>query len=216
VKLLKKLGHVREAQGTVYLWPDRQAQRQQPPLVLRLVVVHDGRQSWFLVTSVRSCSRLNDRQVAELYRRRWGIELFYRHFKQTFGRRKLRSHTADNVQLEAAWSVIGLWTLLLHAAVHLQAQHVPPERISVARVLVAYRTAMREYKSSPDRDESLWDLLAVAVIDDYQRANKQSRHYPRKKYERPPSPPKITTATSQQIRLAQELRDQPTQKGLTA
>jgi hypothetical protein len=223
VRLLKKLGHVRESQGTVSLWPDRQAQRQQPPLVLRLVVVHDGRQQWFLVTSVRNCSRWSDRQLAELYRRRWGIELFYRHFKQiyrhfkqTFGRRKLRSHTAENVHCEAAWSVIGLWALLLHAAVHLQAQHVPPERISVARVLVAYRTAMREYKSLPDAAESLWDLLAVAVIDPYKRASKQSRHYPRKKYERPPSPPKITTATKQQIQLAQALRDQPTQKGLTA
>ena len=52
VRLLKKLGVARETNGTVYLWPDKVAKRKQPPLVLRLVEVHDGRQSWYLVTSV--------------------------------------------------------------------------------------------------------------------------------------------------------------------
>jgi hypothetical protein len=35
VRLLRKLGFARESQGTVYLWPDREARRAQPPLVLR-------------------------------------------------------------------------------------------------------------------------------------------------------------------------------------
>jgi hypothetical protein len=216
VRLLKKLGYVRESQGTVYLWPDQKAKRNQPPLVLRLVVVHDGRQTWFLVTSVNSKSRLSDRHIAELYRARWGIELFYRHFKQTFGRRKLRSQIADHVRCEANWSMLGLWAMLLHATHHLHRRHVPPERISVAGVLHAYRTPMREYKSRPDPDESLWHLLAVALIDSYQRVNKHNRSYPRKKYEPPAGPPLITTATRSQIRLAKHLQDTIDNKGLTA
>ena len=95
VRLLKKLGVVRESHGTVYLWPDQAAKRGQEPLVLRLVEVHDGRQSWFLVTSVLDSRRLSDRQVAQIYSNRWRIELFFRHFKQTFGRAKLRSHKSE-------------------------------------------------------------------------------------------------------------------------
>jgi len=76
VRLLKRLGYARERGNTVYLWPDREAQRQQPPLVLRLVVAHNGRHPVFLVTSVLSSEQLTDRQVIELYARRWGIELF--------------------------------------------------------------------------------------------------------------------------------------------
>jgi hypothetical protein len=72
VRLLKNLGVVREANSTVYLWFDKAAKRKQPPLVLRLVVVHDGRQPWYLVTSVAS-TRLSDKQVAQIYKLCWRI-----------------------------------------------------------------------------------------------------------------------------------------------
>jgi hypothetical protein len=49
VKLLKRLGVARESHQTVYLWPDNDAKKNQPPLVLRLIVVHDGKQAWYLV-----------------------------------------------------------------------------------------------------------------------------------------------------------------------
>jgi len=52
VRLLKRLGYARENDGTVYLWPDKAAKRQQLPLVLRLVVSHNGRHPVYLLTSV--------------------------------------------------------------------------------------------------------------------------------------------------------------------
>ena len=85
VKLLKRLGVARESEQTVYLWPDKNAKKNDPPLVLRLIVVHDGKQAWYLVTSVLAKSALSDRQIAQVYSARWGIELFYRNLKQTFG-----------------------------------------------------------------------------------------------------------------------------------
>ena len=115
VRLLKKLGFARERANTVYLWPDREAKRREPPLVLRLVVAHTGRHPVFLVTSVLSTRDLTDQQVVELYARRWGIELFYRHLKQTFQRRKLRSARAENVLFELEWSLAGLWAMALYA-----------------------------------------------------------------------------------------------------
>lgn len=94
IRLLKQLGWARESQGTVYLWPDVQAHKELPPLVLRLVVAHNGKHPMYLVTSVLSPRQLSDQQVVRLYARRWGVELFYRHFKQTFQRRKLLSTSA--------------------------------------------------------------------------------------------------------------------------
>lgn len=216
VKLIKHLGYARESGQTVYLWPDREAKRHQPPLVLRLVVVHDGRAPCYLVTSVHRSCRLSDRQIADMYALRWGIELYYRHFKQTFGRHKLRSHKAEHAECELAWSFVGLWAMLLHAACHLHRHHIAPERLSVAQALYAYRTTIREYKSDPDPGESLWDLLTIALIDDYARRNKQSRNHPRKKYRTATAPPEITLATPEQTQLAQEISDQADAKRLTA
>jgi len=48
VRLLKKLGYARENRGTVYLWPDKAARLRQPPLVLRLIKRHDGKQPVYL------------------------------------------------------------------------------------------------------------------------------------------------------------------------
>jgi Transposase DDE domain len=213
VRLLKWLGVVRESAGIVYLWPDKAAKRGQPPLVLRLVVVQGLRHPWYLVTSVLDPRRLSDQQVAEIYRRRWGIELFFRHFKQTFHRSKLRSHKAEHVECEVQWSLLGLWTMLLSAQQHRSDLTESPARLSVARVLRAFRKAIT---NSIDAGSSLSELIAVAVIDSYSRRDKRSRGYPRKKYDPPAKPPRITDATQQQRKLAQQHAIEISPKGLTA
>jgi hypothetical protein len=215
VRLLRNLGYVEEKNGVVYLWPDREAKRKQPPLVLRLVVAHNGKHPVYLVTSVRDEARLSDKQVVKIYGLRWGIELFYRHFKQTFERRKLRSHCADHAELEATWSLLGLWAMGLHTEVELARTGVPARRISVAKMLLAYRRSLREYRSLPDPGASLRDLLHKAVIDPYQRVKKSSRDYPRKKQSHAIGAPEIRRATKDQINAAREIRDQPV-LGLTA
>jgi IS4 transposase len=215
VRLLKKLGYARHKQDLVYLWPDEAAAKRLPPLVLRLVVVHDGRKPCYLATSVLDEKRLSDRQVAEVYRLRWGIEVFYRHFKQTFERRKLRSKSADNAQVEAEWSLLGLWAMALHAQSVLAPEGVPSRRLSVARAMQAYRRSMREYKSQPDPGESLTELLRKAVIDSYKRGSKASRDYPRKYQEPAVGPPKVFAATKKQIILARQIKNELA-LGLTA
>jgi hypothetical protein len=49
-------------------------------------------------------------------------------------------------------------------------------------------------------------LLDQAIVDDYQRKNKTSRNYPRRKQETAAGPPKICNATRAQIQRAQELK----------
>jgi hypothetical protein len=215
VRLLKGLGYVKEKNGLVYLWPDREAARNQPPLVLRLVVARGERHPMYLVTSVRDEERLSDKQVVEIYALRWGVELFYRNFKQTFERRKLRSHAAANAELEATWSLLGLWAMCLHGQVELARAGIPARRVSVAQLLRAYRRSLHEYKNPPDPGESLRELLLRAVIDPYHRANKASRDYPRKKQGHATGAPKIGRATRDQINAARKIRDQLA-SGLTA
>lgn len=207
VRLLTKLGWMKFAHnGIVYFWPADAVRKHEPPLVLRLVVLHNGRHPVYLLTSVLNSRELSDEQVVEIYRQRWGVELFFRHFKQTFERSKLRSHSADNALVEAHWSLLGLWAMSLHAEYELAKRHVPPNRISVAGVLRAYRKPMREYKSRPDPGEHLRALLHRAVIDDYPRASKASRNYPRE-YQKPAcGRPDIRAATPHQIQAARKLK----------
>src|SRR5690606_32365365 len=111
VRLLCQLGWAKEGGNTVYLWPAR-ARRHDSPVVLRLVVAHGGKHPVYLVTSAPR-SALTDAQVVAIYRRRWGIELCFRHLKQTFQRRKLRSASAAHARVEIEWSLLGLWGMCL-------------------------------------------------------------------------------------------------------
>lgn len=81
VRLLKGLGYAKEKNGLVYLWPDEAASKGQPPLVVRLVVVHNGKHPVYLVTSVLDEKALSDKQVVEIYRMRWGIEVYQPEFQ---------------------------------------------------------------------------------------------------------------------------------------
>jgi hypothetical protein len=71
---------------------------------------------------------------------------------------------------------------------------------------LGYRNALREYKSPPDPGESLYEMVGKAVIDPYQRANKSSRDYPRKKQEQAAGAPKVRNASKAQINAAKEIR----------
>jgi hypothetical protein len=173
------------------------------------------RNAGYLVTSVLDEQMLPGRQVIALYRLRWGVELFYRHFKQTFGRRKLRSHRGENAEVEATWSLVGLWALGLHGQVELAADAVPASGIGVAGLLRAYRAAMREYRGRPEPGESLWERLGAAAIDGYRRSSKASRDYPRKKREQAIGAPEIRAATALEIERARQIKNDE-QKRLTA
>jgi DDE family transposase len=207
VHLLRQLGWVREHAQVVYLWPDHAARKQQPPLALRLVVVHDGKQPVYLVTDLPK-THLSDRQMATIYGARWGVEVFFRTFKQTFGCRKLRSRAAANAQLELEWSLVGLWGICLLGKRELRASGQEPARLSPATALHAFQRTLREYRVRPDAPaETLWVQLRLARLDDYQRhAAKTSRAYPRKKQRPPIGIPQITLASDHQIAQAAALQ----------
>jgi hypothetical protein len=206
VRLLKKLGFVRESHGTVYVWTNKAAQHSEPPLVFRLIVAQGPKHPICLITSVQGAQTLSDRDIFELYKRRWGIELFYRHLKQTFGRRKLRSTSAGNASVELEWSLVGLWGLGLSAAAELAKTGTSLSRISVAGVLRAFRRLLRDYLHPVVPGQTLCRWLRSALIDPYRRKNKQSRNYPRKKKHEIIGVPTIAEASPQQIRQARLIK----------
>jgi hypothetical protein len=208
VTLLKKLGYAREYAHTVYLWPDRTAKKKLPPLVLRLIVLQDGKQPVYLVTSVLSPHRLSDQQAIAIYRQRWGIELFFRTFKQTFRRNKLRSHAAHNAQLELDWSLVALWCVCLLGQRELLRAGTAPSQLSPADAIKAVQITLRDYRTRPESPaESLWSMLRDAQRDDYHRSSsKTSRGYPRKKQRERVAAPIILLASKIQIDAAKELK----------
>ena len=161
-----------------------------------------------LVTNVLSKKRLSDQQIVEIYKARWGIELFFRTFKQTFGRRKLRSHSAENAQLELDWSLLGLWAICLLAQRELVKAGQDPCQLSPAAAIKAIQEVMRHYRTRPeDASESLGSMFRHALLDDYERhSSKTARNYPRKKQRERTGVPKLINASKAQIAAAREVK----------
>lgn len=212
VTLINRLGYAREHNGIVYLWPKKAARADQPPLVLRLVRCHNGKHPIFLLTSVLSPTELSDQQIVTAYKRRWGIELYYRHLKQTYGIHKLKSRSPDAAYVEMTWAFLGLWCMGLYALKQLIGKGIEPKRLSFAKLIRAFRQIMRDYKHEAKSRKSLCQILREAVTDQYVRGDKTSHDYPRKKKEKPPGHPVIRNATKAETQLAKGIKRQNIEK----
>jgi hypothetical protein len=205
VRLLRKLGFaVREYDGIVYLWP--QGHRQEAPLVLRLVVLHDGRKPVYLLTSVLGEAALSDGQVGAMYRRRWGLEVFYRSLKRTMEKHKLHSKSPGRAGVELDWALASLWLLGLLTVERMVRRGVSPTRWSVAASLRVVRRVMSGRGGR--RAARGLSGLGQALKDSYvRRRAKTARDWPHKKTESPPRPPIIRTARRPEKLKAQRFKD---------
>ena len=210
VTLLTDLGFEFERQGNlVWLWP--QSKRNQPPLRLRLIHLKDKtgckysrrRRDIYLLTNVFDESRLSEEQASYFYRLRWGVEVFYRSFKQTLGHRKLRSCSPELAKEELHWSLIALLLLGLMGVDALASQGHAALRLSVAGALRKVRFALRT-NSRWCFGGDIRIVLVDAVKDTYKRrSTKKARDWPDKKKESPPGAPKIRPATPDEIACAE-------------
>jgi len=78
------------------------------------------------------------------------MELRFRTFKQTFGRRKLRSHKAEHAKLEAEWSLVALWAVCLLAQREIANSGGDPRRLSPAGAIKAIQKVVCHYRNRPD------------------------------------------------------------------
>jgi len=141
ITLLEGLGWEQEQrERTVYLWP--QDRRNNPPIVLRqLRFLSPGGLPVVLLTNEFDTSRLRDDVMQAIYGARWGIEVYYRIFKQTWGFRQLLSRTPETALNEQRWRIASLWTLQRLIAKHLSAAGHDPRRFSGAQA----RRIIREF-----------------------------------------------------------------------
>ena len=206
VRLLTELGYAKEAKDTVYLWPNYAVSRSMPPLVLRLIKVTNDDQTVYLVTNTKACE-LSTSEAGEIYRRRWGIEVFFRTFKQTFDKGKLKCTGSVNVALELEWSLIALWVMCLYGEEEIGKDY-EVSRLSPVKVIRAFAKTCREYRSDPkDETHGLHHLLGKALKDDYRRRKpKTNRDYPRKAQRSPTGKPQVEKATKQLKKCAKTLK----------
>jgi hypothetical protein len=209
VRLLRKLGSVRQYDDLVYFWPDKVARQKQGPLVLRLIEFQSARGRVYLLTDVLSQRRLSESQAAKLYRLRWGVELQFRTLKQTFGRNELRSRTAEAALVELEWSLFGLWMITLLAMKEQLSIDSIPERCSMALAIGVIQRALRSWDTSSPNECSLRRLLRRAVKDNYRRrTSKKSRHRRYCPDQPTTKPPQLLIATIQQRQAYRQLQMQ--------
>jgi len=202
VTLLRKLGWAVEEKGDlVYLWPAMAQRQRGAPLVLRRIVVVDGRnRRMCLLTNVLEPD-MSVAEAVELYHRRWGIEVLYRGLKQTLGRRKMLSDNPVNAGVELDWTMAGYW--LLGLLLWEQRREKVAVGCGVAAALRLVRHAMAGRGDQRSCLAAAWQSLTV---DRYRRRGpKAARDWPHKKNEPPCGTPKVRMATMLEKQRAQRL-----------
>lgn len=196
VRLLKNLdGQWKFSDGFVHHWPERAMRDSQPPLLLKIVKIHNGKQTIYLVTNELEMS---DELAAELYARRWGIEVFFRSVKQNLGKRKLCCQSPVNLATEMNWTLLGIWAALFTAKQVVHEEKTCISQISPVRVIREFYNAILHVAYQAKRKHNLFAQIKLALLHDEsnRESSKQSRNYPRKKKHKKSKPPKLVPAQS--------------------
>jgi hypothetical protein len=211
VTLLTELGiAIKSEPDGVWLWPQAK-QNDHRPLHLRLIRVPGreigAKEGMYLLTNVFDRRRLSNALAVEFYGLRWGVEVFYRSYKQTLEQRKLRSDAPETAQWELFWGMTALLLLGLMSVGPAVLRGDDPLKLSVAEGLRIIRRAMRTSACWRRRGD-LRTLLGSARHDGYERrADKKARDWPHKKNEQPPGTPKLRPATKAENLRAQRINE---------
>ena len=154
-----------------------------------------------------SAADLPDEPAAALYRRRRGVEAFFRTAEQTLGSRPLRSRDPRRAPCEAEWPILSVLLPGRSTAGAVAAGGGEASGRSPARGLKTVRRRLRHAtRRGGRRARRPAAELAACVIDRRPRPGpKRPRDRPQKKRDRPPRPPKLRPATPAERRRAQEL-----------
>lgn len=187
---------VRFKKGLVYLWPSRS--QNQAPLLLRQIVLTDGRNRRMCLLTNLSEQDLTVEQASALYEKRWGVELFYRGLKQTLDRRKMHSSSPAQAQVELDWTVSGYWML------GLMLWENRCEKVPVSRGMAFALKLVRRCMAGRGDGRSHWSMSwSKLKLDCYpRRGPKKARDWPHKKKDRPCGMPKLRIATPSEVQQA--------------
>ena len=182
--------------------------------MLRLIKVGRGRKAVYLLSNILDAKQLSQRDAGKIYRKRWGIELFFRTLKRTLGYHKLQSKSGRRARIELEWAMITM-TVVTLMGIDAAFQHgVDPRRLSPARLIRTLRIfLLRGGAECPSKGHLALALgLTSDLKDNYDRRRpKRSRHRPKTKSTPKPlilKPPKIRRATTEERKLAISFRKQ--------
>ncbi len=202
IRLLKNLGPMKFKDGYVYMWSDKAMKKKQKPLVLKLIKIHNGKKAIYLVTNELD---MPESLAGELYRQRWGIEVFFRGIKQTYGKRKLICGSPRNVVTELNWTLLGIWLAQMVGKQQLKENQTDVRQLSPVKVLRTFYNAISRIALMGKTPPTLSEALSYAVILDEENrtSSKQNRMYPIKKKHKRCGPPDLIQATAKQKNHAQ-------------
>jgi hypothetical protein len=196
----------RKAGGIVWCWPKGLMNSGIPPLRLRLVKVTIGNTKVWLLTSVLDRKELSVKQMVTLYKMRWGVEMEFRGLKQTIDKHTLSCRTAERAVVELDWSLFALaFAELLSLRAQIPECKESRLRVSLAETMRAIRRAMRERNEWVSQNESLDEILKLAVIQDYKnRTDKKSRYRPANPDKKPLGDPSVRRLNAKERKKLEE------------
>lgn len=198
----------RDGKDIVYCWPQTTMNANEAPLRLRLVKCKIGKnENVWLLTSVLDRRELSNKEMAKLYKRRWGVELQFRALKQTFNRRKVRCRCPERVLTEIEWSIFGMAAVELMAIKEqMKDADAKPEKLSFSQALTAVRHSLNNLTDCPEFLDDLYTGLRRALIDSYERKKlKSGRYKPKRKSKPSCGEPIIELATAHQRQRHREI-----------
>lgn len=202
--LIEHLDEDEQDESIVSMWPRNS--REKPPLKLRRICFSStGGLPVVLITNILDPEILSDQQAQEIYQSRWGIEVFFRHLKQTMDFATVSSRTAATSLHEQNWRFVSFWMLQRIFVTHQITASEDPRRFSAAKARREIREVfqlLQQQRHGPD----LRTRCLRSQKDNYQRNGpKTTREWPRKKNDQPPQPPQTRVATTQEIQAAKQL-----------
>lgn len=194
---LSMQGQVKCRGDLVLYWPQNAIEAGRDPIVLSLVTVMVGRKKMFLLTNELT---LTDKQMADLYGQRWGVEVFFRTVKQSYERAKLLSRTPENAKQELQWTLLSIWIALSEGAASIPAGR----RLSPVRVLrQLVKLVLAVSRHSAQNLNFRYELSGCTLADESSRnSDKNSSSYPRKKRKRQTGEPTVAPISAELRRIA--------------
>lgn len=195
-------------EGLVYYWPKEAQQKEQKPLLLRLIRLRAKKKKHdvWLLTNVLEEERLPLAAASQFYRWRWENEGLFRTYKRTLAKMKLGSRSVRLVHREAEGSLLAMQLLIAQGVLAMPKPTADTaEKVcSPRKVLLAIREEM--YGLLKCRHVRFYERLQQAYRDRRKRTSaKVKRTWARRKNYKAPKPPKILTLTAKQKAMISRL-----------
>jgi hypothetical protein len=216
VKLLSQMADIKNSGGGIVLcWPKDKMNSGAKPLRLRLVQVKIGKTKMWLLTSVLDPKKLSKKQMVEIYKMRWGIEIEFRGLKQTIDKHSLRCRNSDRVLVELDWSIRAMAVAEL-IALREQIPHPEqepdtidvynPKDRSLANTIRALRHCMRNLNKYSQPNDGLLNQLSQAIVQKYNNhTDKRARYRPKNPDKKPLGDPDVRKMSLDECRKLREI-----------